>query len=1526
MTKKLVSCILTICMLLTMLPTMAWANDAVVCTHVHDTAICGYVEAVAAVECTVEGCEHNGAEGCGYVAAIEGVACNHVCDACKPAGEPEPEQQPVLMMSPAPVAEFDGTLDIDNGSIVIEADGYTQGENAKVDYAGDYVITGTATTANTITVEGIATGKAITFSGLNNSNSSATYVLTVNSDATIKLVGENKLKSSGNAILIKSGATLTVEDGGSGSLAVQAANNKTFVAGGGLFKLESGNFKASGGSSGTAVTANVEINGGVFDVSYTGNSGAKGVNNSSFKLTGGEVYVTAKRSGINTGNFEMSGGSISKITVDGGKPAISATTVSITGGNVNGYFTDPIIDGYKLTKLHVVDANGEYQKKASMPITTSSRTWDTVTDGNGVITTYLADGESVTGGQEVADGVWLVGGTCICKTSDLSFANTVTEKDVYSNETVVDVVVGGECKMPVHEAVTDDVAVDSVTLEGSDTPVANPDTYATYTDGKLTLKPAGNTNNYTVKLSAKRGESATVYHEIKAWASNTVGRKFDIAKGPITVVGVAETDNVTYKQGNDEYTVSKNTQVTITGEAAANSANLIKVDNCDPSIILHNVTVTPASSSKSPILISGDSHAKIYISGTSELIKHISGKAPTRNICGIELSSSDAEKPAKVTIDCMEGNDCNDKDCPHKLYVYADLGAGIGAGQNASSFFEVNIEGGHIIAHPGNYGTGIGSGWNSTAQFTVNIKDGFVEADGGDFAALIGYGRNGTSENVEVNISGGIVEATSTFAGSGQAAIQAGVINISGTETVVDVIGGVTATKAMFISGGAAVSVAEKTVPDGATEGTAGFVSGTVIVEASASYEASVKQENSTIIVPTGKMESIVIGNDGTMTLPTGSVVETPDGATITAPAGENLTLIPDGTVSAPIGSAVTVTDKDGNVTTITPAEGEKVVVNPDGTMVLPEGTVIESADGTITTLPDGGSVAADGTITADGTVTITKGDEETTITPPAGEDVTVNPDGTVEVPAGSTVNGTVLPGTGDVILPADKVDEVKPGTTEGTVVLPEGTVIENADGSTTTLPDGGTVDANGKITSDGAMITEKTDGSVTVTEGDAVTIITPPTGEDVTVNPDGTVEVPAGSEIQIGDGEPTTIPEDAGTVILPADKVDEVKPGTTEGTVVLPEGTVIENADGTTTTLPDGGTVDANGTVTSDGAVITEKTDGTVTVTEGDAVTTITPPAGEDVTVNPDGTVEVPAGSEIQTGDGEPTTIPEDAGTVILPADKVDEVKPGTTEGTVVLPEGTVIENADGSTTTLPNGGTVDKNGTVTETPTVTPTPRPPYSGGYYPSYTPTVTPSVDSSSLNNAAQAVGNAINNGSAELKPATGYTKEDIAKLQKEGKLNLVIEKKSGYASVADKNLIDAAIKKAGGAVSGTSVLYFDITPVLKTDDGRVVATVTDTEKPLTITLDLSADLQKAAKDGKHIAVVRCHDGKATFIDGKLNAAKTKITFSSADFSTYAVVALEKQTSAQTFDAGIVVYAGMAVLAATGSAVVIGKKRK
>lgn len=425
------------------------------------------------------------------------------------------------------------------------------------------------------------------------------------------------------------------------------------------------------------------------------------------------------------------------------------------------------------------------------------------------------------------------------------------------------------------------------------------------------------------------------------------------------------------------------------------------------------------------------------------------------------------------------------------------------------------------------------------------------------------------------------------------------------------------------------------------TSGGRGTAIGTGM-NATASNEVNIKIEDAYVkAVANGEGTAIGVGKNNSVSARVSVTIE---GGKVDAVSGSgnicrnNITLSGGATING------TTLPEDMGTTTIPAGMVDEVKKDDEtGAVTLPAGTSVKNEDGAYTVLLDKGSVDSEGNL-----------DSETptaTVKTPDGKPAVGNADGTFTIPAGSTVNGAEIPATaGTVTLPTDKLDEVK-ADAAGNVTLPAGTVIENADGTTTTLPNGGTIGADGKITSDGAVITENTDGSVTVTDKDGnVTTITPPTGENVTVNPDGTVEVPAGSTVN------GTVLPGTGDVTLPADKVDEVKPGTTGGTVVLPEGTVIENADGTTTTLPAGGTIGADGTVTSDGAVITEKTDGSVTITDKDKnVTTITPPEGKDVVVNADGTVEVPAGS------------------------------------TVTKPDGTTI---------LPNGGTIGADGTITPNP----------------------------------------------------------------------------------------------------------------------------------------------------------------------------------------------------------------------------------
>ena len=214
-----------------------------------------------------------------------------------------------------------------------------------------------------------------------------------------------------------------------------------------------------------------------------------------------------------------------------------------------------------------------------------------------------------------------------------------------------------------------------------------------------------------------------------------------------------------------------------------------------------------------------------------------------------------------------------------------------------------------------------------------------------------------------------------------------------------------------------------------------------------------------------------------------------------------------------------------------------------------------------------------------------------------------------------------------------------------------------------------------------------------------------------------------------------------------------------------------------------------------------------------------------------------------------------------------------------------------------------------------------------YYPPVDPTpVIPSVDvdihDDTLSDAAKAVGSAVKSGAADITPVAGYTKESIAQMQKDNALKLVVEKKDSY-DPAEKSLIDKAAQEKGKAAL---VQFLEIDVTLRTMNDMIVAEVDDTVVPLTITVDLNAEMQKAAKESKTIYVARAHDGKVTFIEGTLNAEMTKFTFDSSKFSTYALVAFDNQTvtSPKTADAGILLAVSMSILSVTGSAVLLKKK--
>ena len=140
--------------------------------------------------------------------------------------------------------------------------------------------------------------------------------------------------------------------------------------------------------------------------------------------------------------------------------------------------------------------------------------------------------------------------------------------------------------------------------------------------------------------------------------------------------------------------------------------------------------------------------------------------------------------------------------------------------------------------------------------------------------------------------------------------------------------------------------------------------------------------------------------------------------------------------------------------------------------------------------------------------------------------------------------------------------------------------------------------------------------------------------GETITTE-DGT-----NTEITKDEGRITITPGNGGsaTVITPDDNVTV---NTGDGTVNVPDGSTVQTGDGPEMTLPGGGTV------APDTGAITPDEGGSVVIDTGDGTTTITPPSGQPVTPNDDGSVTIPGGSTVTGSDGERVTIPPEGGTL---------------------------------------------------------------------------------------------------------------------------------------------------------------------------------------------------------------------------------------------------------------------------------------
>lgn len=420
---------------------------------------------------------------------------------------------------------------------------------------------------------------------------------------------------------------------------------------------------------------------------------------------------------------------------------------------------------------------------------------------------------------------------------------------------------------------------------------------------------------------------------------------------------------------------------------------------------------------------------------------------------------------------------------------------------------------------------------------------------------------------------------------------------------------------------------------------------------------------------------------------------------TITAPAGKDVQVNTDGQAQAPVDSTVKVDDVVVKIEEIGGGDGDEpdkvATVSPNGDVQLPPGkgsqvTVSSPEKGDVTiviALPDNGGEIGLGS-------GVGGGGGSGSITPPKGSDVTVKNKDDVTI-----------------VIALPWLEDGKPPHIDfgngGTLILPPGTEIK-VDGK-----DPVTVDKNNPVFNpETGELTDKEP------ENKPSEPVNPnePTGETEDLTPDKPVETPD-AKVEMDDkGEITitpTNPEKPAVVIKPQPQ-DPDKPGATPkppvvdetGKVFIDDPFKVETENGPDITADKGGSVDPDGNVTGEKVTVEQKNpDGT------ENKTTLTAPDNDAVKVSPDGEAQAPVGTEVENEDvtvkidkvpdpTKPVPVKPD-GSINLPGGSEITITPQQPEKnyTVKLPEqgGEVKLNPDKTITLPPGSKVVDQNGKET-------------------------------------------------------------------------------------------------------------------------------------------------------------------------------------------------------------------------------------
>ena len=302
------------------------------------------------------------------------------------------------MLTTLAAPAFAGTWYIENGDITVKA-GKTGNDvtqnNVTTENDPDTIITNSdknTASSHTVTIE--ANDKddkvEVTLKDVNidtSSRNKAAVSVTGSGNTTIKLDGDNALKSDSSRSGIYGSGSLTITGGENDSLTAQGGSGANGIYSSGSLTISGGTVTANGGDGDNGIysSGSVTISGGSTVTANGGNgtiSGGNGIYSDSGDVTiSGGSTVTAK--GGDGGSFG-GGSGISSFN----RVAISGSTVTANGGD-----SSSNSGGYGISSLDVaissgtVTANGGDSKDGS--------------GGNGI---YSSSGVAISGGAVTANG------------------------------------------------------------------------------------------------------------------------------------------------------------------------------------------------------------------------------------------------------------------------------------------------------------------------------------------------------------------------------------------------------------------------------------------------------------------------------------------------------------------------------------------------------------------------------------------------------------------------------------------------------------------------------------------------------------------------------------------------------------------------------------------------------------------------------------------------------------------------------------------------------------------------------------------------------------------------------------------------------------------------------------------------------------------------------------------------------------------------------------------------------------------